>query len=138
MMPVRQLGLGALLLTAMALAGCSGSGGAQSMPASGGAPGGGAPADAPLTVTGTDQMRFDPATLTARANQPVSVTLDLLGAVLVHDFVIDGVGGQRVQILAQPHQQASGQFTLPAGTYPFYCSQPGHREAGMVGTLTVS
>jgi plastocyanin len=26
---------------------------------------------------------------------------------------------------------------LPAGTYEYYCSVPGHRDAGMVGTLTV-
>lgn len=27
--------------------------------------------------------------------------------------------------------------SLPAGTYEYYCSVPGHRDAGMVGTLTV-
>jgi len=26
---------------------------------------------------------------------------------------------------------------LPAGTYTFYCSVPGHKEAGMTGTLVV-
>ena len=29
-------------------------------------------------------------------------------------------------------------LSLGAGTYTFYCSVPGHRQAGMEGTLSVS
>ena len=28
-------------------------------------------------------------------------------------------------------------FSAPSGTYTFYCAIPGHRQAGMVGTITV-
>ena len=57
---------------------------------------------------------------------------------MIHDFVIDNAGGKQFKIEAQPNGKATGDFTVPAGTYQFYCSQPGHKEAGMVGTLTVS
>ena len=51
-----------------------------------------------------------------------------------HDIVIDGKGkGQVVQNGAVSQFQAD--FT--AGSYTFYCSVPGHRQAGMQGKLTV-
>jgi len=60
---------------------------------------------------------------------------DNSGSALVHDFVIDSPA---FKIEAQPHARATGTATFPPGTYQFYCSQPGHQEAGMVGTLIVS
>jgi plastocyanin len=51
-----------------------------------------------------------------------------------HDIVIDGKGkGEIVQNGGVSQFQAS--FT--AGSYTFYCSVPGHRQAGMQGKLTV-
>jgi uncharacterized cupredoxin-like copper-binding protein len=124
----RHIGLGALLLGAVALAACGGAGGGASKPAGGAAT---------ITMRGTDQMRFEPANITARANTPTTLTLDDSGTALVHDWTIDNLGGQRVHLEVQPNNRGSVQFTAPAGTYPFYCAQPGHREAGMTGTLTV-
>jgi len=123
------------MLALVAAAACGGSGSAAASKTSSGASGG-APQD--VTVKGTDQLRFQPATVTARANAPIRLTLDDTGDALVHDFVIDNAGGKQFKVEAQPNGKANGELTVPAGTYSFYCSQLGHREAGMVGTLTVS
>src|SRR4051794_14949433 len=51
-----------------------------------------------------------------------------------HDIVIDGRGrGEEVQ------DGGVSKFPAPspAGKFTYYCSVPGHREAGMQGTLTV-
>ena len=82
-------------------------------------------------------MRFDPATLTARAGQPIQVTLKNSGQ-LPHDFdITDGIT-LPVKITAQPGQSAIATFTITKpGTYTYFCAQPGHQEAGMKGTLTV-
>ena len=129
---LRRIELAGLLLSAALLAAC---GGAASRAAQ--APGGGSATGSSQSVTlkSTDQMRFDPATLTVRANTPVNITLDNSGSALVHDFVIDSPA---IKIEAQPHARASGTATFSPGTYQCYCSQPGHKEAGMVGTLIAS
>jgi uncharacterized cupredoxin-like copper-binding protein len=90
-----------------------------------------------LTVKAMDTMKFDPPTLSAKAGQPIQVTLDNTGA-LVHDFSItDGVS-QPIKSVAQPGQKAVATFTIDKpGTYTYLCSQPGHEQAGMKGTLTI-
>ncbi|HWI23269.1 MAG TPA: plastocyanin/azurin family copper-binding protein [Baekduia sp.] len=53
---------------------------------------------------------------------------------VLHDIVIDGKGnGQEVKDGGVSEFKAN--FT--AGKYDYYCSIPGHRQAGMEGTLTV-
>src|SRR5215208_7181205 len=103
---MRRIELAGLLLGAVLLAACGGAArGAAQAPAGGSATGGGQS----VTLKSTDQMRFDPATLTIRANTPVNITLDNSGSALVHDFVIDNPA---VKLEAQPHGRASGTATF--------------------------
>jgi plastocyanin len=89
-----------------------------------------------VTVKAMDTFKFDPPTLTAKVGQTVNVTLDNQG-VLDHNFVIQELA---VSLGPVPGGQThSGSFTpSAAGTYTYYCDVPGHREAGMEGTLTVN
>lgn len=54
-----------------------------------------------------------------------------------HDVVIEGddgdIGG--TDVITESSTEAT--VDLEPGKYTFYCSVPGHREAGMEGTLTV-
>lgn len=55
-----------------------------------------------------------------------------------HDVFIEDDGGNVVaetDTISESETTASAD--LEAGTYTYYCSIPGHREAGMEGTLTV-
>jgi plastocyanin len=53
-----------------------------------------------------------------------------------HDLTIEGDGVKfATPIISTGVAKASG--TLKPGKYVFYCSVPGHRQAGMQGTLTV-
>lgn len=51
-----------------------------------------------------------------------------------HDFTIDELD---VATLFGANETVETTFHAVPGTYTFYCSIPGHREAGMEGTLTV-
>jgi uncharacterized cupredoxin-like copper-binding protein len=79
-------------------------------------------------------IAFVPTTLTIPANTDVTFHFVNNGAA-VHNFKIDDPevfsgdlsGGQSIDLTVN----------LPAGTYKFYCTIPGHEAAGMVGELTV-
>ncbi len=83
-------------------------------------------------------MKFTPNTFTVKAGQKVTIKLENKGVVM-HDFTIDDVNGQKVSQPVDPGQTKTVSFTAPStpGTVQFYCSQPGHRAAGMQGTITV-
>jgi len=87
-----------------------------------------------LELTATE-FHFDPADLAVPADTAVTIVLANEGAV-EHDLVIEETGEMVVHV--GPGETGEGQVTLPTGTYTFYCSIPGHREAGMEGVLTAS
>jgi plastocyanin len=83
------------------------------------------------------QLKFDKTALSAKSGK-VTITFTNSSSV-PHNFTIaQGTGGS---VVGATPTFAGGKKTLSVklkpGTYTFYCSVPGHRQAGMQGTLTV-
>lgn len=87
------------------------------------------------TPSGTE-LAYDQKSASAKAG---SVTIDFTNNESIpHDVAIESPSGDTV---GQTDLVASGTANttvdLQPGTYTFFCTVPGHREAGMVGPLTV-
>jgi plastocyanin len=65
----------------------------------------------------------------------VTIAIDNQGAIH-HDVAFDELGGE-VVAEADGGQVGVGEVTLEPGTYTYFCTVPGHRPAGMEGTLQV-
>jgi plastocyanin len=89
-----------------------------------------------ISADPSGQLRFDKTSLQASAG-PVTITMNNPSPV-PHDVALEGPGGVSQTGKIVPKGGASEvQATLKAGTYTYFCSVPGHRQAGMEGTLTV-
>ena len=53
--------------------------------------------------------------------------------VTLHNLSIDALG---IGVDINPGATEEAVINALAGTYEYYCNVPGHKEAGMVGTLT--
>lgn len=92
--------------------------------------GGGPAAPGALDVTLAD-FSIDPAQATIAEGGTINLTND---GNVQHDLVVDGAQSDMLE------PGASGTLVLGSvapGDYTVYCSVPGHREAGMVGEITV-
>ena len=81
------------------------------------------------------ELAFDTTKLSAKA---VKVTIDFKNpSAIEHNVVIEQNGKELAGFEPITEGEESETAELQPGTYTFFCSVPGHREAGMEGTLTV-
>jgi plastocyanin len=131
-------------LSVLGLAACGGSSDnsttAASAPtqtaAAGGGGGGGGASTVDISTPSGSSLAFDQTSASAKSG---NVTIDFDNKQpLQHDVAVADSSGK---VLGQTDLVSSGTATtsvnLQPGTYTFYCTVPGHREAGMEGTLTV-
>jgi uncharacterized cupredoxin-like copper-binding protein len=157
------LGILGILVMTMVLAACGPSDDTDDDAATttDGAAGTAATATAPQTITVTaEDIRFNPMEIRVQAGTPMRLQLMNAGA-LEHDFTAPGLNSTDEMVgpsaehqdggshtmgamepgtvhLATPGEEAAMvEFTPRAGTISFYCSVPGHKEAGMTGTIIV-
>lgn len=87
-----------------------------------------------ITVIGAE-MFFSPSTVTVQAGQQVKINFQNKGST-IHNLIIEGLGISTKTI--RDGQTDVIEFTAPtSGTYAIFCSVPGHRAAGMKGSLIV-
>ena len=77
---------------------------------------------------------IEPAEFTIPANADVTIAVVNNGSV-GHDFTLEDQ--DITTSMLDVGAAAEVVVNLPPGTYVYYCSQPGHRENGMQGTLIV-
>jgi len=106
--------------------------------ACGGSSGGsGAPAGS-IQVTMTE-YKFNPSTISAPAGKIVFWLVNSGSA--QHDLAIEDSSGSTIATSELVSVGDSKEFDvndIKAGSYKIYCTQPGHRAAGMEGKLTVT
>jgi uncharacterized cupredoxin-like copper-binding protein/mono/diheme cytochrome c family protein len=92
-----------------------------------------APAPATAQNVTSFDIYFEPTEITIPANTDVPFTLPNDGAA-PHNFSIDELD---ISVDIAPGSTEETVINAPPGTYEYYCNVPGHKEAGMVGSLIV-
>ena len=122
---MRNLAVG--LAAVALLAGCGGGGGGGSSQPAGS-----------IQVTMTE-FKFDPSTI-QHSNGKMVFWLVNSGSTQ-HDMAIRDSSGKTIatsELVSAGDTKEFDVSNLAAGSYTFYCTQPGHEASGMKGTLTVT
>jgi plastocyanin len=119
------------------------SGGGESTAETGGATPGGK-ANTGGGASSSVKFEADPGgelayTTTSATAKPGKVTIEFTNPqALTHDVAIESSNGEEIgatELIADGSDSTT--VDLKPGTYTYFCTVPGHREAGMEGTLTV-
>ena len=111
-------------------------GGAEEEAEAGGEPEAAGPGGGVELASVDDELKFDTTELEASAG---AVTIDFDNpSPIPHDVKVEDEAGEVLGGTDEiTESEASATVELEPGTYTFFCSVPGHREAGMEGTLVV-
>jgi uncharacterized cupredoxin-like copper-binding protein len=87
-----------------------------------------------LNVT-AKEFSYEPAKLTLKAGEGSAIVLKNIGSI-EHDIAVDDA---RFKLTVPGNKTREKVLTIDKpGTYRFYCSVSGHKDAGMKGELTVT
>jgi plastocyanin len=109
---------------------------AAATPATTATAGGGGGSTVDISTPSGGELAFDQKDVSAKAGS-ITISFDNKQS-LQHDVKVEDSSGQEqggTDLVADG--TATAAVNLQPGTYTFFCSVPGHREAGMEGTLTV-
>jgi len=112
-----------------------------------------------VRVVMSDLLRFEPDEIRLKVGEPVVLVVDNSKSSALHDFTIDempvmdvdeSMGAEHdmgadadmdmaaLHLAMDPGMKGEMRFMpMEAGEYEFYCSVPGHAQAGMRGKLIV-
>ena len=91
-----------------------------------------------ISADPSGQLRFNTSKLTVKKPGEVTIVMDNpASAGMDHGVSIEGNGVDQDGPIVAAGKTSMVTATLKKGTYTFYCPVPGHKQAGMQGTLTV-
>ena len=123
---MRAVAAGLVAVALLGVSACGGGGGGTAQPSGS------------IKVTMTE-FKFDPSNIVVPHGKVVFYVVN--AGTVAHDMIVADGSGNRV---AGSDLVSAGEATvltidnLAAGTYSFYCDQPGHRDSGMQGTLAAT
>jgi uncharacterized cupredoxin-like copper-binding protein len=88
-----------------------------------------------VTADPSGAFKFNTTTLSGKSGN-VTITMDNPSPV-AHGIAVEGNGVDKTGKTVSQGATSTVSANLKPGKYTFYCPVPGHRQAGMQGTLTV-